>query len=525
MAVSTAGTDAHACLLHKALPPHPTTTRYTHFLTSLASQVARGASKAIGAPLPLTELVLASNGIGDHGGCALAGALELPAKEGCGARSLSLGTTPLPSSRSGSGRAVNGAPPSAKDKSSRFAPLQLIKLDLSSNELGDTSAEELAKLFTSEGATLQTVALGDNVIGDRGGVALGRSLSSARSLRRLGLSGNPLGEKSGAAIVEGVEYSGLLALGLEGTTVPYSYVVTLNRLLALNVRRWEEARPRRFEHRRRELQATSNELESTRAVLAKRRAELEGLERKMDQLIIQLAVVTEGAEARKRADQKQLVDTERAARESELASTEELSKLKQDRMAWLEMLRNKEATLAAAERAAARAYERFSSVSKTSKVGIVALNVEVEPLREVVKHTAVVLRRADEEAIAAESALLDRRRELMESGVLLPRDPPKPKLFLPKEVAEAEAAAEAAAALHVDFAVPPSSGNGVGLATRKRDSSKTSATTPRRGTRSPDGKGRIRDQVITSKAKLRPSGEGRQSGANLPGNPMPSLRS
>jgi hypothetical protein len=182
-----------------------------------------------------------------------------------------------------------------------FAALQLLRLDLSSNALGDASAVHLARLIGREGSTLQTLSLSDNKIGDEGGAALGRAISCAGSLRRLGLSGNPLGDRAGAAIVEGLEGSSLLSLGLEATGVPYSCVVAAGRSLALNQRRWEESRPRRFEHRRMELQATVEELQTARVALARRREEVEEQERRLDGLIMQLAVVTEGIEARKAA--------------------------------------------------------------------------------------------------------------------------------------------------------------------------------------------------------------------------------
>jgi Ran GTPase-activating protein (RanGAP) involved in mRNA processing and transport len=183
-----------------------------------------------------------------------------------------------------------------------FAPLLLVKLDLSSNALGDASAVQLARLIGREGGTLQSVGLAENRIGDEGGMALGRALGTAASLRRLGLSGNPLGERAGPAIVEGLDGSSVVSLGLEATEVPYACVVAANRLLALNQRRWEEAKPRRFEHRRRELQATAAELDAARLALADRRAEVEAQERRLDRLIMQLAIVTEKAEARKAAE-------------------------------------------------------------------------------------------------------------------------------------------------------------------------------------------------------------------------------
>lgn len=133
-------------------------------------------------------------------------------------------------------------------------------------------------------------------------MALGRALGGGGALRRLGLSGNPLGERAGAAIVQGLDGSSVISLGLEVTEVPYACVVAANRLLALNQRRWEEARPRRFEHRRRELQATAEEVDAARVALAERRAEVEAQERRLDRFIMQLAIVTEGAEARKAAD-------------------------------------------------------------------------------------------------------------------------------------------------------------------------------------------------------------------------------
>jgi hypothetical protein len=193
-------------------------------------------------------------------------------------------------------------------------------------------------------------------------------------------------------------------------------------------------------------------------------------------------------------------------------------------MTWLETLRTKEASLAAAERAASRAYERFSIVARTSRVGVAALASEVEPVRQVVKQSAVVLRRAEDEAIQAEAALLDRRKELLDAGVPLPPGAAKPKLVLPREVAEAEAAAAAAAVARGESAPAlPHSGRRSTGASPKKSQAAERRKSSLAGAR---GSGRASDWVVTSKPKGRLGGsELVHTGAALPGNPMPSLRS
>ena len=132
--------------------------------------------------------------------------------------------------------------------------------------------------------------LADNTIGDAGGVALGRALPQAASLRRLGLSGNPLGDKAGAALVLGLEASDVLTLNIENTTVAYSFVVATQRLLAANQRSWEGGKPQRFEERRRALEATSSELGESRARLVGRRAELQKAERQLVYIYIYIYI-------------------------------------------------------------------------------------------------------------------------------------------------------------------------------------------------------------------------------------------
>jgi hypothetical protein len=179
-------------------------------------------------------------------------------------------------------------------------------------------------------------------------------------------------------------------------------------------------------------------------------------------------------------------------------------------MTWLETLRTKEASLAAAERAAARAYERFSAVARTSKVGVAALSSEVEPVRQVVQQSAVVLRRAEDEAIRAEAALLDRRKELLDAGVPLPRDAAKPKLVLPRQVADAEAEAAVAAAA-VGGEVGPSPPNfgrrASGTPSKKNEGAerRKESLAGARGRPSVSG-GRATERFITSKPKARPMG-------------------
>jgi len=111
---------------------------------------AREAADALGSVLLLTELVLASNGLGEEGGSAIAQLLSPPPPA----------DAPPLSERRGRGRGGPAAARQARGSDggapfgSRSAALQLLRLDLCSNLLSDGAAAHLAHAVGRAGSSL-----------------------------------------------------------------------------------------------------------------------------------------------------------------------------------------------------------------------------------------------------------------------------------------------------------------------------------------------------------------------------------
>ena len=119
------------------------------------------------------------------------------------------------------------------------------------------------------GGGLEVVRLGSNKLGEASGVAFGRALGRAPSLRALHLPQNSLGAKAGEALVGGAEASGaVMAVAVEGNLIPYATLIRLEERLGANRKRARDERPMRLTAKVRELERTAEALRAARAELA-----------------------------------------------------------------------------------------------------------------------------------------------------------------------------------------------------------------------------------------------------------------
>ena len=123
--------------------------------------------------------------------------------------------------------------------------------------------------------------LGSNKLGEASGVAFGRALGRAPSLRALHLPQNSLGAKAGEALVGGAEANGaVMAVAVEGNLIPYATLIRLEERLGANRKRARDERPMRLTAKVRELERTAEALRAARAELAALRQRRAAAERR-----------------------------------------------------------------------------------------------------------------------------------------------------------------------------------------------------------------------------------------------------
>jgi len=93
-------------------------------------------------------------------------------------------------------------------------------LDLNMNSVGDIGAQMLALTLDPITSSLTSLSLGNNRIGDAGGIALGDALGKNCTLRDLCLGNNSIGKTGGCALARGLQTNSVLTtLMLSGNDV------------------------------------------------------------------------------------------------------------------------------------------------------------------------------------------------------------------------------------------------------------------------------------------------------------------
>ena len=219
---------AHVAVLAPALRGKSGLAKLLLDKNEIGAEGAAYLADAFGSPgSHVTELDLASNGLGDEGAAAIGAALStspsltILSLEGNDIRvdgvspsfgdSLRVNTQlerlVLRLNKVGSAGVVAIADGCAENPASG-----LLSIDLFGNGLGDTAAEALAAALRAPGVQLQELGLAKNTIGNEGATALAQALESnaALPLRTLILAGNQIGDIGAAALLKALKANTVL---------------------------------------------------------------------------------------------------------------------------------------------------------------------------------------------------------------------------------------------------------------------------------------------------------------------------
>ncbi|KAI8916103.1 hypothetical protein EDD86DRAFT_197652, partial [Gorgonomyces haynaldii] len=118
----------------------------------------------------------------------------------------------------------------------QLAKNQTIKtLDFCNNKIGDHGARALATLLVQPNTVLETLLLGNNMIGYEGVQFFGKALQRNQKLQELDLRLNRLGDEGGAVLLQLLEQNnGLASLNLSGNALGPKTVQSLAQLLKRN---------------------------------------------------------------------------------------------------------------------------------------------------------------------------------------------------------------------------------------------------------------------------------------------------